>query len=50
MRVRLAGDQLAGFTSLGADDHMRLFFASEPTDSVDELRLAEPRVHPARVG
>ncbi|WP_313356147.1 siderophore-interacting protein [Microbacterium sp.] len=43
VRVRLIGDQLAGFTSLGADDHMRLFFASEPTDSVDELRASPSR-------
>ncbi|MEV8218462.1 siderophore-interacting protein [Microbacterium sp. NPDC077391] len=43
VRVRLTGDQLAGFTSLGADDHMRLFFASEPTDSDDELRASPSR-------
>ncbi|WP_336646621.1 siderophore-interacting protein [Microbacterium sp. USHLN186] len=43
VRVRLIGDQLSGFTSLGADDHMRLFFADAPTDSVEELRAAPSR-------
>ncbi|WCD93016.1 siderophore-interacting protein [Microbacterium sp. nov. GSS16] len=43
VRVRLTGAELAGFTSLGADDHMRLFFASEPTESVDELRASPSR-------
>ncbi|QMU97263.1 siderophore-interacting protein [Microbacterium esteraromaticum] len=43
VRVRLAGADLAGFSSLGADDHMRLFFAAGPTDSVDELRASPSR-------
>ncbi|PKI90745.1 siderophore-interacting protein [Actinomycetales bacterium SN12] len=43
VRVRLTGDDLAGFESLGADDHMRLFFAAEPTASVDELRASPSR-------
>lgn len=43
VRVRLTGTELAGFTSLGADDHMRLFFAAGPTSSVDELRASPSR-------
>ena len=34
VRVRLSGSELAGFASLGSDDHMRLFFAAAPTTSV----------------
>ena len=43
VRVRLTGSDLAGFASLGADDHMRLFFADRPVDSVEELRAAPSR-------
>ena len=43
VRVRLTGSELAGFTSLGADDHMRLFFAAAPTTSVEELRASPNR-------
>ncbi|MGN8026813.1 siderophore-interacting protein [Microbacterium sp. 22242] len=43
VRVRLTGSDLAGFSSLGADDHMRLFFAEGPTGSVEELRAAPSR-------
>ncbi|MGO4678453.1 siderophore-interacting protein [Microbacterium sp. 2MCAF23] len=43
VRVRLTGSDLAGFDSLGADDHMRLFFADGPTESVEELRAAPSR-------
>ena len=43
VRVRLAGSDLAGFDSLGADDHMRLFFVDAPTDSVEELRASPSR-------
>ena len=43
VRVRLTGSDLAGFDSLGADDHMRLFFADRPADSVEELRAAPSR-------
>lgn len=43
VRIRLAGAELAGFTSLGADDHMRLFFADSPAASVDELRASPSR-------
>lgn len=43
VRVRLVGPELEGFTSLGADDHLRLFFAASPTSSADELRAAPSR-------
>ncbi|MBT2484865.1 MULTISPECIES: siderophore-interacting protein [unclassified Microbacterium] len=43
VRVRLAGSDLEGFTSLGADDHMRLFFPTGPTNSVEELRASPSR-------
>jgi NADPH-dependent ferric siderophore reductase len=43
VRVRLTGSDLAGFESLGSDDHMRLFFPAGPTDSVDELRASPSR-------
>lgn len=43
VRIRLSGEDLAGFSSLGADDHMRLFFPDGPTSSVEELRAAPSR-------
>ncbi|MGO2745631.1 siderophore-interacting protein [Microbacterium sp.] len=43
VRVRLEGDDLYGFASLGSDDHMRLFFPTETTDSIEELRAAPSR-------
>jgi len=43
VRVRLTGSDLAGFDSLGADDHMKLFFVDTPTDSIEELRAAPSR-------
>lgn len=43
VRVRLTGAELAGFDSLGADDHMRLFFPDAPVASVEELRAAPSR-------
>jgi len=43
IRVRLAGEDLAGFSSLGADDHMRLFFATSEPTSVEELRAQPSR-------
>ncbi|WP_404473328.1 siderophore-interacting protein [Microbacterium aerolatum] len=43
VRVRLEGDDLFGFTSLGSDDHMRLFFPDEMPDSLEELRTAPSR-------
>ncbi|PCE16452.1 FAD-binding 9 siderophore-interacting domain-containing protein [Microbacterium sp. SZ1] len=43
VRVRLTGSDLDGFTSLGSDDHMRLFFPAGPVDSVEEMRAAPSR-------
>ena len=43
VRVRLTGSDLAGFESLGADDHMRLFFPKGPVGSVEELRASPSR-------
>ncbi|MFB7251101.1 siderophore-interacting protein [Microbacterium sp. NPDC056234] len=43
VRVRLEGEDLAGFESPGADDHMRLFFPAEIPDTVEELRAAPSR-------
>lgn len=38
VRIRLQGDDLAGFTSTGADDHLRLFLSDKKVASIDELR------------
>lgn len=41
VRVRLRGSDLEGFSSLGSDDHMRLFFPDDTVSdapSVDEMR------------
>ncbi|MFC0198189.1 siderophore-interacting protein [Microbacterium arthrosphaerae] len=43
VRVRLQGPELAGFTSLGADDHIRIFFPDGDPQSVEELRAAPSR-------
>jgi len=43
VRVRLAGADLAGFDSPGADDHMRLFFPESTPGSIEELRAAPSR-------
>ncbi|HWK76375.1 siderophore-interacting protein [Microbacterium sp.] len=43
VRVRLEGDDLFGFASLGSDDHMRLFFPDQMPDSIEELRAAPSR-------
>lgn len=43
VRVRLEGADLSGFTSLGSDDHMRLFFPGEMPETVEELRSAPSR-------
>ncbi len=43
VRVRLEGDEIIGFTSLGADDHIRVFFADAADASVDALRAAPSR-------
>ena len=43
VRVRLTGDDLVGFTSLGADDHIRVFFPDGETSTVEELRSSPSR-------
>lgn len=43
VRVRLTGSDLAGFRSLGPDDHMRLFFPDGSADTVEELRASPSR-------
>lgn len=43
VRVRLEGTELAGFTSLGADDHIRVFFPDGSPQTVEELRAAPSR-------
>jgi NADPH-dependent ferric siderophore reductase len=43
VRVRLQGDDLAGFDSLGSDDHMRIFFPDGAIESVEQLRAAPSR-------
>lgn len=43
VRTRLVGSELEAFTSLGADDHMRLFFPAGPVESIDEMRAAPSR-------
>ncbi|WP_405373926.1 MULTISPECIES: siderophore-interacting protein [unclassified Microbacterium] len=43
VRVRLEGADLTGFTSLGSDDHMRLFFPPAATDDDAALRAAPSR-------
>ena len=43
VRVRLQGPELTGFQSLGADDHLRLFFPEGAPHTVEELRAAPSR-------
>lgn len=52
VRLRLRGDELRGFDSPGADDHVRVFFPGSPdaadstvgtVDTVEELRAAPSR-------
>lgn len=43
VRIRLQGEDLAGFDSPGCDDHIRLFFPDAPVSSVEELRQAPSR-------
>ena len=43
VRVRLQGPELTGFRSLGADDHLRLFFHEGAPETVEELRAAPNR-------
>ena len=35
VRIRLEGADLRGFTSLGSDDHLRVFFPDTPPASVE---------------
>ncbi|MGF3056098.1 siderophore-interacting protein [Microbacterium sp. YY-01] len=50
VRIRLQGADLAGFSSLGADDHMRLFFPASGTTEADmrALDTEELRAFPSR--
>jgi NADPH-dependent ferric siderophore reductase len=43
VRVRLVGKDLTGFTSLGSDDHIRVFFPTGHVSSVEELRESPSR-------
>ncbi|KDA04985.1 FAD-binding 9 siderophore-interacting domain-containing protein [Microbacterium sp. CH12i] len=43
VRVRLEGDELAGFDSRGSDDHMRLFFPEGSPETVEEMRASPNR-------
>ncbi|WP_137843016.1 siderophore-interacting protein [Microbacterium sp. 2FI] len=43
VRVRLQGTELRGFESLGADDHIRVFFPDGDPQTVEELRAAPSR-------
>ncbi|WES64213.1 siderophore-interacting protein [Microbacter sp. GSS18] len=43
VRIRLEGDELHGFQSLGADDHIRVFFPDGEVDSIEQLRAAPSR-------
>lgn len=43
VRVRLEGDELRGFDSPGADDHIRVFFPDGEAESVEQLREAPSR-------
>ncbi|MCR2817717.1 siderophore-interacting protein [Microbacterium sp. zg.Y1090] len=43
VRLRLVGEDLIGFSSLGSDDHIRVFFPGAPPASVEQLRSAPSR-------
>ncbi|MCR2783669.1 MULTISPECIES: siderophore-interacting protein [unclassified Microbacterium] len=43
VRVRLVGEDLRGFDSLGADDHIRVFFPDSAPETVEQLRAAPSR-------
>lgn len=43
VRVRLEGPDLIGFASLGANDHIRVFFPDGPPASIEELRASPSR-------
>ena len=46
IRITLTGD-LDGFTSLGFDDHIKLFLPDGTTNAEGAGQCAEPRFHPA---
>jgi NADPH-dependent ferric siderophore reductase len=48
-RVTLSGEELQGFTSLGFDDHVKLFFPS-PVDHQQQMRDFTPRRYDADAG
>lgn len=48
VRVRLTGSDLAGFDSLGADDHMRLFFVDGDRAGSGDVSVEELRASPSR--
>ena len=52
LRVVLQGAELAGFTSLGFDDHVKLFFPSPPSDGSGALAMRDftPRHFDASAG
>jgi NADPH-dependent ferric siderophore reductase len=52
VRVVLRGEDLPGFTSLGFDDHVKLFFSSGPSGSLPEpaMRDFTPRRYDAAAG
>jgi NADPH-dependent ferric siderophore reductase len=52
VRVVLRGEELAGFTSLGFDDHVKLFFSSGPDGRLPEpaMRDFTPRRYDAEAG
>lgn len=43
VRVRLTGEDLRGFSSPGADDHIRVFFPNGDPETIEELRAAPSR-------
>jgi NADPH-dependent ferric siderophore reductase len=46
LRITLAGAELAGFTSLGFDDHIKLFFPKEPMIEKQPVPGSEPAERP----
>ncbi|GAA1769379.1 siderophore-interacting protein [Agromyces humatus] len=48
VRVRLEGDALRGFDSLGADDHIRVFFPAADAGDIAPLTVDELRASPNR--
>ena len=46
LRISLTGGELAGFTSLGFDDHIKLFFPKESAAGLPAQEAAEPADRP----